>query len=86
LVVGRCTRYIRTNEVYEASAGHVEMHWLMKRPRFDPALPGTRIMGKLALLFFYHSFCHCVFACCIVCYWFAYYSGGHIWIGIRLIF
>lgn len=43
---------VYTNEVYEASAGHVEMHWLMNRPRVDAALPGAKVMGKLALFFF----------------------------------
>lgn len=72
---------VYTNEVYEASAGHVEMHWLMKRPRFDAALPGARIMGRLALFYPSSSFCIFHVAYCIAFFvsWVAYYSGGRVW-------
>lgn len=56
---------VYTNEVYEASAGHVEMHWLMNRPRVDAALPGAKVMGKLALFFLsLLELLH--FTCCIL--------------------
>lgn len=51
---------VYTNEVYEASAGHVEMHWLIKRPRFDPALPGARVIGRLAFVFILCAFAFCM--------------------------